>query len=148
MYVLTRSLSHVQLLSTRQAPLSMGLYRQEYWSWLSFPPPGDLPNPEIEPTSPVSPALAGVFFITAPPGSNLRQDSDQCRLPEKDPDNCYLFLMTTVTKYQKLKPEWFKTTENSCLSLLEGGLVAESCPTLGTPWTVACQVPPSMGFSR
>ena len=36
-----------------QVPLSMGFSRQEYWSVLSFPPPGDLPNPGIEPTSPV-----------------------------------------------------------------------------------------------
>ena len=40
-----------------QAPLSMGFPRQEYWNGLSFPPPGDLPNPGINPTSPVSPAL-------------------------------------------------------------------------------------------
>ena len=36
----------------RQAPLSMGFSRQEYWSGLSFPSPGDLPNPGIEPGSP------------------------------------------------------------------------------------------------
>ena len=41
----------------RQAPLSMGLSRQEYWSGLPFPPPRDLPDPGIKPTSPVSPAL-------------------------------------------------------------------------------------------
>ena len=35
-----------------QASLSMGFSRQEYWSWLPFPPPGDLPNPRIEPGSP------------------------------------------------------------------------------------------------
>ena len=60
--------------------------------------------------------------------------------------------MAAVTKCQKLKPEWFETTENSCLSLLEaaadGGLVAKSGWTLVTPWTVACHVPLSMGFSR
>ena len=60
--------------------------------------------------------------------------------------------MAAVTKYQKLKPEWFETTENSCLSLLEaaagGGLVAKSRPTLETPWTVACQIPLSIGFPR
>ena len=50
----------------RQAPLSMGFPRQEYWSGLAFPPPGDLPDPEIEFTSPVIPALAGRFFITEP----------------------------------------------------------------------------------
>ena len=45
-----------------QAPLSMEFSRQEYWSGLPFPIPGDLPDPGIEPTSPVSPALAGGFF--------------------------------------------------------------------------------------
>ena len=45
-----------------QAPLSMGFSRQEYWNGLPFPSPGDLPDPEIEQTSPVSPALAGRFF--------------------------------------------------------------------------------------
>ena len=46
-----------------QAPLSMGFFRQEYWRGLSFPPPGDLPNPEMEPVSSVAPAWAG-FFTT------------------------------------------------------------------------------------
>ena len=50
----------------RQATLSMGLPRQEYWSGLPFPSPGDLPNPGIEPMSPVSPALASGFFTTDP----------------------------------------------------------------------------------
>ena len=51
-----------------QAPLSMGLSWQEHWSGQAFPPPGDLPNPGIEPLSPVSLALAGRFFTTEPPG--------------------------------------------------------------------------------
>ena len=42
--------------------------RQEYWSGLPFPTPGDLPDPEIESASLASPALAGGFFTTAPPG--------------------------------------------------------------------------------
>ena len=50
-------LSHVQLFVTpwtvaNQAPLSMGFPRQEYWSGLPFPPPGDLPDPGTEPVSP------------------------------------------------------------------------------------------------
>ena len=49
-----------------QAPSYMGFSRQEYWSGLPFPPPGDLPDPGIEHKSPVSPALAGGFFITEP----------------------------------------------------------------------------------
>ena len=40
-----------------QAPLSMGFPKQEYWNELSFPSPGDLPNPGIEPESPLSTAL-------------------------------------------------------------------------------------------
>ena len=51
-----------------QAPLSMGVSRQECWSGLPFPPPGDLPNPGMEHMSPMSPALVGVFFTTVPPG--------------------------------------------------------------------------------
>ena len=51
-----------------QAPLSMGFSRQEYWSGLPGSPPGDLPDPEIEPESPMSPALAGRFFTNLPPG--------------------------------------------------------------------------------
>ena len=45
----------------------MGFSRQEYWSGLSFPFPGNLPNPEIKPESLKSPALAGGFFTTEPP---------------------------------------------------------------------------------
>ena len=55
-------LSCVQLFMTpwtvaRPAPLSMGFLKEKYWSGLPFPPPGDLPNPGIKPTFPVSPAL-------------------------------------------------------------------------------------------
>ena len=48
-----------------QIPLSMGFSSQEYWSGLPFSPPGDLPDPGIEPRSLTSPALAGGFFTTA-----------------------------------------------------------------------------------
>ena len=61
-------LSHIQLSETpwtvaHQAPLSMEFSRQEYWSGLSFPSPGDLPNPGIEPKSP---ALVGGFSTAEP----------------------------------------------------------------------------------
>ena len=60
-------LSRAQLFVTlwtaaRQAPLSMGFSRQEYWSGLPCPPPGDLPDPGIKPQSLVSPTLASGFF--------------------------------------------------------------------------------------
>ena len=63
-------LSRVPLFATpwtaaRQAPLSMGFSRQEYWSGLPCPPPGGLPDPGIEPRSP---ALEGEFFTIEPPG--------------------------------------------------------------------------------
>ena len=68
MYV--KSLSRVRLFATpwtvaRQAPLSMGFSRQEYWSGLPFPSPGDLPNPGIKPGSP---ALQADTLSSEPPG--------------------------------------------------------------------------------
>ena len=51
-----------------QLPLSMELSRQGYWRELPFVPPGGLPDPGIEPMSLASPALAGGFFTTVPPG--------------------------------------------------------------------------------
>ena len=64
MCVHTKLLSHVPLFANPetiacQAPLVCGFFRQEYWSGLPFPPPGYLPDPGIEPTSPVSPTPAG-----------------------------------------------------------------------------------------
>ena len=61
-----RLMSHIQLTVTpwtiaRQASLSKEFSRQEYWNWLPFPSPGDLPNTGIEP---LSPALAGELFTT------------------------------------------------------------------------------------
>ena len=52
---------------SHQAPLSMEFSRQEYGSGLPFPTSRDLLDPGIEPVSPVSPALTGGFFTTAPP---------------------------------------------------------------------------------
>ena len=51
-----------------QAPPSMGFSRQEYWSGLPFPSPGGLPDPRTEPASP---ALAGGFFTSEPPGKPI-----------------------------------------------------------------------------
>ena len=102
-----KSLSRVQLFATSwtvayQASPSMGLSRQEYWSGLPFPSPGDLPDPGIKPRS-------------------LTLQADSLPLSHRG-------------------------------GLLGhfggGGLVAKLCPTLVIPWTVAHQVPLSMGFSR
>ena len=84
-FILTTALPHVDIIVyvcelscvglfavsctlTRQASLSMGFPKQKYWSGLPFPTPGDRPDPGIEPVSLVSPALAGGFFTTVPPG--------------------------------------------------------------------------------
>ena len=63
--------SHVQLFTTpqtvaHQAPLSMEFSRQEYWSRLPCPPPGDLPDPGIEPTSPAVPPLQMDSLLLSP----------------------------------------------------------------------------------
>ena len=71
MYVCMPScFSRIQLFATpwtlaRQPPLSMEFSRQEYWSGLPCPPPGNLPNPGIKSMSLASPALAGGFFTTS-----------------------------------------------------------------------------------
>ena len=72
------------LTRAREAPLSMGFSRQEYWSGLPCPPPGDLSNPGIEP---ISPALAGGFFTTSAtweaPGKLARREYIQPSLKFK-----------------------------------------------------------------
>ena len=70
-----KSLSRVQLFATPwtvayQAPLSMGFSRQECWSGLPFSSPRDLPDPGIEPASPMSPALQVHSLSTEPPGKS------------------------------------------------------------------------------
>ena len=51
---------------TFQAPLSKGFFKQEYWSGLPYPPPGDLSDPGIKPASLMSPIFVGEFFTTDP----------------------------------------------------------------------------------
>ena len=72
-------ISRVRLCTTMwtvacQAPLSVGFCRQEYWSGLTFPPPGDLPNPGIKPASLISPALAGGFFTPSASRDNKNRN--------------------------------------------------------------------------
>ena len=70
--VCVKSLSRVRLFATpwtlvRQAPLSMGFSKQEYWSGLPFPSPGDLPNPGIKPGSPALQADALSSWLPGKP---------------------------------------------------------------------------------
>ena len=73
MKVKVKSLSHVRLFATlwtvaHQAPLSMGFSRQEYWSALLSPSPGDIPDPGIKPRSP---ALQADSLPSEPPGKPI-----------------------------------------------------------------------------
>ena len=82
--------THVQLSAApwtadHQAPLSIGFSRQECWSRLPCPPPGDLPDPGIEPTSAVSPVLQADYFTAEPPVEPIDVQS------------------STVYNYQKMK---------------------------------------------
>ena len=75
MKVKVKSLSRVRLFVIPwtlacQTPLSLGFFRQEYWSRLPFPSPGDLPDPGIKPASPVSPALKADSLPTEPLGKS------------------------------------------------------------------------------
>ena len=100
--------SHVRLFETpwtvaHQSPLSMGFSRQEYWSRLPCSPPGTLPDPRIEPASPVSPALAGGFFTTsatweAPASPSLRifPPKNEISLPYS-PSVSYTFILLRET---------------------------------------------------
>ena len=88
-----KSLSCVQLLATpwtvaHQAPPSMGFSRQEYWSGLPFPSPGNLPDPVIEPTSPTLQADAST---SEPPGKNMKYMSPNAKFICTD-----CFLVSTV----------------------------------------------------
>ena len=87
-----KSLSHVQLFATPwtiayQAPPSMGFSRQEYWSGLPFPSPGDLPNSGIEPKSPT---LEADTLTSEPPGKPCaRMVSSYYRRMNKDVAHIY-----------------------------------------------------------
>ena len=75
-----------------QAPLSVGFSRQEYWSGLPCPPPGDLPYPGIKPVSLAFPALAGRFFTTRAPGKpKVCYEASLIKM-------AWYFCMTTGTK--------------------------------------------------
>ena len=75
-------------------PLSMGLSRQEYWSGLPFPLPGDLPDSWMKPWSPVSPALSGGFFTTEPPGKPVSEHT-------------YIYFLALAA--ERAKEQWYSS---------------------------------------
>ena len=72
--VVSDSLRPYGLYVAYQAPLSMGFSRQEYWSGLPFPSPGDLPDPGIKPAAPT---IAVTFFTTEPPGQRANRKEQE-----------------------------------------------------------------------
>ena len=105
--VWAQSLTLCELYWTQQTPPSMGFSRQEYWSRLSFPTPGDIPDPGMENASPMSPALAGGYFTTIleSPGLGLdggdvsclqeilRKGSEFFRMVSSTSLSCFTYLL-------------------------------------------------------
>ena len=102
-----------------QAPRSMRFSRQEYWSGLPFPPPGDLPNPGIEPVSLMFPASAGGFLTTEPPGQPKR-----ILLPKIG--RMYLEQCSSTGDPVALQGTFGRARRYFCLSQLGGVLSASS----------------------
>ena len=82
-----------------QTPLSMGFSRQEYWSGLPCPLPGDLPDPGIKPTSLQSPTLGGVSLPLVPPGKPM-----QCNTTQQIKRNQLLIHTTTWINLKIVMP--------------------------------------------
>ena len=75
-----------------QAPLSMGFSRQESWSGLPFPSPGDLPNPGIGAGSPASPALADRFFTTSTAWEALHMYIYTCKRLSTQREHVHIYI--------------------------------------------------------
>ena len=126
-----------------QASLFMGFPRQEYWSGLLFPPPGDLPDPEMEPRSPT---LQADSLLSEPRGKPLAAAA-------KSLQSCPTLCDPIDSSPTRLPRPWDSQGKNTgvgCHFRLQCVKVKSLSRVrlLTTPWTVAYQSPPSMGFSR
>ena len=117
-----------------QAPLAMGVSRQEYWNGLPCPCPGGFPDQGIKPASP---ALTGGFFTT----TITSADHQFLLISQRSASMQFPSIISPLNKHI-LRFYYVIGTGDG------GGLVAKSCPTLATAWTVACQAPLSMGLPR
>ena len=128
----------------------MGFPRQEYWSGLPFPSPGDLPDPGIEPSSP---ALAGWFFTIEPPGKPeermlmlLLDHFSRVRLCDPRDGSPPGSSVPGILQARTL--EWVAISFSSAWKWKVKVKPLSQVQLLATPWTAAHQAPPSMGFSR
>ena len=106
-------LSRVQFFATpwtvaRQVPLSMEFSRQEYWSGLPFPPPGDLPDAGNKPTFLASPALAGRFFTTPPSEKPGCQESRPSKLSVQEKNSVSTFSKTLTRFIVMIIPQYIQ----------------------------------------
>ena len=105
---------------------------QEYWSGLPFPPPGNLPNPETETVSPVSPALAGGFLTTKPPRKPIGWFPGPCSLAGLPP-LCEAVKRTLSTQRLRVLLEIMNSSSGKAVSSIEltswTPLALEACPT-------------------
>ena len=127
-YCVLSHFSPVQLFATpwtavHQAPLSMESSRQEYWSGLPCPSPGDLPDPGVEPVSPEASALQAASVLLSYL-LNHKEIQAFFRLYSGD----------------KIQISLFKVEKSETW-------VAQSFQLFATPWTIAYQAPPSTWFS-
>ena len=93
-----------------QAPLPLGFPRQEYWTGLPFPSPGDLPDPGIES---MSPALTGRFFTAEPPGKSrhINLQSKLCMQCEGLIGHIEANLRSLSQRFQDVDLGWAKSSE-------------------------------------
>ena len=123
-----------------QAPPSIWFSRQRYWSGLPFPSPWDLPDLGIKPNSLASPALAGGFFTTEPPGKshsiNTYPQSILCHLQGTGTLSAHLFLLMSYQYHSFTYSHsgfFYKTIWGLCISNVESR-VHEN------PWCYWCSV--------
>ena len=116
-----------------QAPLSVGFSRQEYWTGLPFPHPGDLPNPGTEPLFPAAAAAA----------KSLQSCLTLCDPIDGSPPGSPI---PGILQARTL--EWVAISFSNAWKWKVKGKSLSRVRLLGTPCTAAYQVPPSMGFSR
>ena len=126
--------------------------RQKYWSELPFPPPGDLPNPGMEPASP---SLAGGFFthrapweaqvtwVTAAAAKSLQSCLTLC-----DPIDGSPLGSSIHGILQARTLEWVAISFSNAWKWKVKVKSLSCARLLATPWTGTYQAPPSMGFSR
>ena len=121
----------------------MGPSRQEYWSGLPFPSPGDLPNPG---SKPASPALAGEFFTISATWEAAAAKSPQSCPTLCDPIDGSPSGSPVPGILRARTLEWVAISFSNAwkVKVKSISLVRLSA----TPWTAAHQAPPSMGFSR